>query len=60
MKIYAIRDKETGKLSSDFSNRKCKFWEHKGWCLRAFKKRYGEKRGFEIVEFELVEVKNDR
>ncbi len=63
-KLYAVRDKETGKLVSDITNPGHKFWEVKGWAKRAVedynnrtvKRKHGQ---LELVCFELVEVKEE-
>lgn len=64
MRIYAVRDTETGKLVSDITNPGHKFWEVKGWArnaIEAYNKRtvkwtHGQ---LELVTFELVEVKEN-
>ena len=37
MKLYAVRDKSTGKFVSDITNPRHKFWEKKGSCESAIK-----------------------
>lgn len=57
MKLYAVRNKETGKLVTGLTNPSHKFWEVKGYCEDAIK--HGKKLGLnnlELVTFELVEV----
>ena len=61
MKLYAARDKNTGKLVSDISSSRCKFWSREGNCRTAIKKYNSnhlwenDSYNLEIVEFELVE-----
>lgn len=61
-KIYAARDKNTGKLVSGITNPSHKFWQRKGDCKSAIRRYNNDryKRGnydLELVEYELVEVK---
>lgn len=37
MKLYAVRDKSTGKFVSDITNPRHKFWEKKGSCESSIK-----------------------
>lgn len=37
MKLYAVRDKSTGKFVADITNPRHKFWEKKGSCESAIK-----------------------
>lgn len=58
MRLYAVRNKDTGKLIKGLTNPSHKFWEVKGYCEDAIKN--GSKLGLnnlEIVTFELVEIK---
>ena len=64
MRLYAVRNKDTGKLllsptlAKELTIPSRKFWEFKGYCEEAIK--YGKKLGLnnlEIVTFELVEIK---
>ena len=62
MRLYAARDKNTGKLVSGITNPSHKFWQRQGDCESAIRRyncdRY--KRGnydLELVTYELVEVK---
>ena len=62
MKLYAARDKNTGKLVTDLTSPGHKFWHRKGDCENAIRNynsnRY--RRGnydLELVTYELVEVK---
>ena len=65
MRLYAARDKKTGKLVSGITNPSHKFWQSKGTCQRAidnynFYHRNSKMYDLEIVEFELVEIKGDK
>lgn len=62
MRLYAARDKNTGKLVSGITNPSHKFWQRETDCRNAISRyncdRY--KRGnhdLELVIYELVEVK---
>lgn len=58
MRLYAVRNKDTGKLVKGLTNPPHKFWEVRKYCEDAIK--HGRKLGLnnlEIVTFELVEVK---
>lgn len=70
--LYAAREVETGKLVSDITNPKRKYWDKKGNAQSAIdyynqlfankKLNYSCNKGehglLELVTFELVEVKN--
>lgn len=66
MFIYAVRDKNTGKLVKDITNPGHKFWEVKGYCQKAIdnynKGSYYRRRNpnydLEMVTYKLVEVKD--
>ena len=64
MKLYAARDKNTGKLVSDLTNPSHKFWHRREDCAAAIR-RYYERRyrrsnyDLELVVYELVETKED-
>ena len=58
--LYAVRDKETGKLVSNLTSKHKKYWEQYSACREAMQNsfRYREDRDrLEIVTFKLVEVK---
>lgn len=59
LKIYAVRDENTGKLVSDITNPRKKYWDNRGWaersCAKALSGRF-ENRALKVVEFKLVEV----
>lgn len=74
MILYAARDTSTGKLVSDITNPKRKYWDKKGNAIKAIEyynriyanknfSTYGTNRGhhstIELVTFELVEVINN-
>lgn len=58
--IYAARDTETGKLVSDITNPRRKYWDRKGNAQNAihyYNSRRARKHSkVELVCFELVEV----
>lgn len=72
-RLYAARDVNTGKLVSDITNPKRKYWDKKGNAVKAieyYNQRYanrklkpfenkGEHGNIELVTFELVEVRED-
>ena len=62
MKLYAARDKNTGKLVTGLTSPSHKFWQRKGDCENAImnynNERYKRKNyDLELVTYELVEVK---
>lgn len=57
-RIYAVRDMDTGKLVSDITNPRRKYWDRKGNALEAIRngaRKYRHKN-MKLVVFELVEV----
>ena len=70
-KLYAARDTSTGKLVSDITNPRRKYWDKRGNAIKAIKHyniayanrklkpfdNKGEHGTLELVTFELVEVK---
>ena len=55
MKLYAARDKNTGKLVSDITNPSRKFWQRRGDCVHAINKyncRRCKTYDLELVVFE--------
>ena len=54
MKVYAARDKNTGKFVGNITSRSKKFWERKNACLEAVSKhnRYSWKK----YDLEVVQV----
>lgn len=68
MKLYAVKDVETGKLVCNITNPRRKFWEKRGSAQNAIdalnsrnhNPRLGKcpkKENLIVVEFDLVEVK---
>ena len=66
--IYGARDTSTGKLVSDITNPRRKYWDRKGNAVSAIqnynmRNNYHGRRGhhgtIELVTFELVEVKDE-
>lgn len=66
MKLYAVRDKSTGKLVNNITNPRHKFWEKRGSVETAIilfnphyhNPRLGEpprKENLEVVTYELIE-----
>ena len=66
-KIYAARDTQTGKLVSDITNPRRKYWDRRGNAenaIRSYNQRcpyrnVGRHGVIELVVFELVEVLNN-
>lgn len=56
-KLYAVRDEATGKLVSDLTGERKKYWQFRRSAEQAMKKDY-ECRKLKLVVFELVEVKD--
>ena len=67
MFLYAVRDKNTGKIVKDITNPGHKFWEVKGYCQKAidnynegnYYSRRNPKYDLEMVTYKLVEVSED-
>ncbi len=63
MFLYAARDTETGKLVSNITNPKKKFWQRKDAATKAIRNangsRYCRYNSLELVTFKLVEVNDD-
>ena len=67
MLIYAVRDKNTGKIVKDITNPGHKFWEIKGYCQKAidnynkgnYYRRRNPKYDLEMVTYKLVEVEDE-
>lgn len=65
MRIYAARDKNTGKLVSGITNPSHKFWQRESDCRNAigsYNRGYTRARkgyDLEVVTYELVEVKEE-
>lgn len=60
--IYTVRDAETGKLVSDITNPRRKYWDRKGNCeaaIQSYRRGYsghGNHKEIEMVTLRLVEV----
>ena len=57
--IYAVRDEDTGKLVSNITNPRKKYWDIRGHAVNACQKalcRAWETRKLKVVAFKLVEV----
>lgn len=63
MKLYAARDKKTGKLVNDITNPRRKFWERREYCIGAINStsyyRKNKDYDLELVVFELIEVEDN-
>ena len=68
MKLYAVREIQTGKLVTGLTNPSHKFWERKSDCENAVRRAnkgpfingsYIMNNNFEMVIFEIVEVKEN-
>ena len=60
-RIYAVRDTDTGKLVSDITNPRRKYWDRRGNAVCAISggiQRHRHKN-LKLVVFELVEVEDD-
>lgn len=60
MKLYAARDKNTGKIVSNITNPRRKFWQRRGDCVNAINNYRWHDYDLELVVFELVEVEDDK
>lgn len=59
-RIYAVRDTDTGKLVSDITNPRRKYWDRRGNALAAISgRRWHKHKNMKLVVFELVEVEDD-
>lgn len=60
-RIYAVRDTDTGKLVSDITNPRRKYWDRKGNALEAIRngRRNSRHKNMKLVVFELMEVEED-
>jgi hypothetical protein len=61
MKVYAARDRNTGKYVSDLTSHRKKFWERKNACVEAVTRYnshryYINKYDLEVVELACVDV----
>lgn len=60
-RLYAARDTDTGKLVSDITNPRRKYWDRRGNALAAINAgiRWHRHKNMKLVVFELVEVEDD-
>ena len=60
-RLYAVMDTDTGKLVSDITNPRRKYWDRKGNALAAMNTglRRHRHKNMRLVVFELVEVEDD-
>lgn len=60
-RLYAVRDTDTGKLVSDITNPRRKYWDRRGNALSAINSgvRRNRHKNMKLVVFELVEVEDD-
>ena len=56
MKVYAARDKNTGKFVSDLTSRHKKFWDRKNACMNAISEYNSSNYHFGNYDLELVEL----
>lgn len=59
LKLYAVRDITTGKLVSNLTNPRRKYWDRRGNAVSAIQNHYGRKN-LELVTFKLVEVEDEQ
>ena len=64
LKLYAARDTNTGKLVSDLTNPRRKYWDRKANAVNAINSYNGRTVKFkhgriELVTFKLVEVEDE-
>ena len=59
-KIYAVRDESTGKIVSNLTNPRKKYWDKRGNAENAIRKNLKYHPKLKLVVFELVEVTDDR
>jgi hypothetical protein len=65
LKLYAVRDTESGKLVSNITNPRRKYWDRRGNAVAAIQnfnmRRAKPKHGkLELVVFKLVEVEDGK
>ena len=56
MKVYAARDKNTGKFVSDLTSHRKKFWERKNACIDAVNRYNSHSYRFRNYDLEVVEL----
>lgn len=60
--LYAVRNKQTGKLVSNLTSKHKKYWESRAACAQAIQnsfRHYDERSTLEIVQFKLIEVTDE-
>lgn len=61
LRLYAVRDTDTGKLVSDITNPRRKYWDRKGNAMSAIQRSPHYRRDhLKLVTFNLVEVNDDQ
>jgi hypothetical protein len=60
-RLYDVRDTDTGKLVSDITNPRRKYWDRRGNAVSAMNSgiRRHRHKNMKLVVFELVEVADD-
>lgn len=61
-RLYAVRDMDTGKLVSNITNPRRKYWDKRGNAFAAIQNSRlykHDRRNLKLVVFELVEVEDD-
>lgn len=60
-RLYAVRDTDTGKLVSDLTNPRRKYWDRRGNAVAAMSSglRRHRHKNLKLVTFKLVEVEDD-
>ena len=56
MKVYAARDKNTGKYVSDLTSRHKKFWDRRNACIDAINRYNSSRYRFGNYDLEIVEL----
>lgn len=61
-RLYAVRDTDTGKLVSNITNPRRKYWDRKGNALAAIRnsRYHGIHKDLRLVVFELVEIEDGK
>ena len=58
--LYGVRDTNTGKLVSNITNPRRKYWDRKGNAMSAIQRAPQYRRGnLKLVTFKLVEVEDE-
>ncbi len=59
-KIYAVRDESTGKLVSNITNPRRKYWDRRANAEEAIRRNIKYNPKLKLVVFEIVEVADDK